>query len=121
MIDIKTDIQKNRLYITLDTMVGNENSAELKERMVKAVEPLKPGFDVINDMTVAECGYVSIVPVVKELMSFLVEQQVGRVIRVVGKESVFLNQVGYVTQHYASYEPICVASLEEAEALLVDS
>lgn len=118
MYEINVDTERNRLYITLAGVIKKEAADQVRANIVDQVGVLSPGFDVITDVTKVECGYLSGLPSIKAVMEYLAEKEVGKVVRVVKGDSIFVRQVTKITQRYASYEAVYVATLEEAEMVL---
>lgn len=119
MATIHADSDKNCLYITLSGVVCGQQATEAKTAIVELVAGLQPGFAVINDISQAECGYLSTLPLLQEIITLLIEKKVGRVIRVVDRSSVIFQQMTQATKELGEYPVEWVGSLEEAEALLM--
>ncbi len=117
MHTIDSDSQQNCLYITLSGVVVVDAAQQVQEKILTHLEQLEDGFSVINNISEAEYGYVSCVPLIKEVMETLVQHQVGRVIRVV-KPGIFLSQLSTVSNEVAAYPIETVATIEEAQTLL---
>ena len=48
---VKTDIKKNRIYITLPSTIVKKDLEKIYSDIRFGVADLKPGFDVITDLT----------------------------------------------------------------------
>src|SRR6056297_1868393 len=49
--DIRADTVNNRLYMTLEGMLDEEQAIAAVEEIEKAIERLDEGFDIVNDMS----------------------------------------------------------------------
>jgi hypothetical protein len=117
MYSIKADVDKNRLYITMQGFFSVEEMKACTDQTISESKKLKPGFDVITD--ISEFKPVS-PEATKELergQAFFKSAKIGRGIRVVGKSvtsGMQLNRTGKTV----GYEPNTVATLAEAEKFL---
>jgi hypothetical protein len=118
MPNFRVDNDKNRLYLSFIGVINLKNAEEVKALLKEQVETLKPGFDVISDLSQADIGYVSALPVLKEIMAVLAGKKVGTVVRVVGQGSMIHQQLTNVAAQSDHYTPQYVATLAEAEELL---
>ena len=120
MHEVYTDQEKNCLHIILSGVIDAEDALAIRNKVLAALEQLEEGFHVINDMSQAECGYVSCLPLLQEIISALSTHQVGRVIRIVSA-SVFQCQLNTASQQFTHYPVELATSREEAEALLAET
>lgn len=112
---IITDIKKNRLYITLPNKVRSRELEYIYTEIRFGAADLKPGFDVITDLSRCSLGYLSAIPILGKITCYLATQKAGRVIRVTGNMNLILKQLIAHSSKYQCYKPIYVATLEEAE------
>jgi hypothetical protein len=112
---VKADIKKNRLYITLPSAANTKELQQIYTDVRFCVADLKPGFDVVTDLSQCTIGYLSGIPTLRKIMDFLVVNQMGRVIRIVGGMSVVLKQLIGIASKFQCYKPVYVATHEEAE------
>jgi len=117
MHEIRTDHEKNYLYITLSGVIDADDAQSIRKEVMAALDQLEDGFHVINDMSQADCGYISCLPLFQEVITALSTHHVGRVIRIVS-DSVFQCQINAASQQFARYSIEEASSVEEAEALL---
>lgn len=115
---VTADINKNRLFIELTGIIRKKELKALYTDVRFSVADLKPGFDVITDLRASTIGQLSGISEFKKIMQFLISNQVGTTIRVVGKTSLILKQVTRITKSISGYSPIYVSTIEEAEELL---
>jgi hypothetical protein len=112
---VKTDIRKNRLYITLPTSVNTKELEKIYSDIRFGIADLKPGFDVITDLSKCSVGHLSAVPLLWKISSYLTAHQVGRVVRVVGNMGLILKQLIALSIKFQCYKPVYVLTMEEAE------
>jgi hypothetical protein len=91
-LKVKADIGKNRLYFTISGKVVREDLDKLYTDVRFGVADLKPGFDVISDLSECNLGHLSGVPTFRKIMNFLISKRVGEVVRVINSNSLFLNK-----------------------------
>lgn len=115
---IVVDTEKNRLSITLEGMITRKEMDRIYADIVVCTSELQPGFAVITDLSKCTIAHLSGLPTFKKIMEVLVENKVGKVVRVVGKSKVIFNQISRVTGHMKGYRPIYVVNLDEAEKVL---
>ena len=115
---IKKDIEKNRLIISLSGVILYPEVLKIKDRIYKAVESLKPGFDTINDLSNFIKGDDDAATILGEVNKHLIEKKVRRIVRIVGPSRTGLMQ-------FAKYSPPdvnqfikYVPTMEEAEKIL---
>ncbi len=113
-----TDLKKNRLYIIFDSDVKKNDVEQIYTDIRFGVADLKPGFDVVNDLSNATIGHLSGASTFKKISNFLSNNQVGRVIRVIGGTSLLFKQVSKLSDSISGYKPEYVKTVEEAEQLL---
>lgn len=112
---IRTDIKKNRLYITLPTSINAKEAENIYAEIRFGVADLQPGFDVITDLTHCSIGYLVAVPTLWKIASYLTAHQVGRVVRIVGNMGLALKQLTALSMKFQCYKPVYVLTIEEAE------
>nr|WP_320049159.1 hypothetical protein [uncultured Desulfuromonas sp.] len=117
MHEVHLDHEKNRLYLTISGVIDAEDALAIKNEVVAALDQLDKDFDVINDMSQADCGYVSCLPLFQEIITSLSTHGVRRVVRIVN-DSVFHCQINAASLIFARYTILQASSLEEAEELL---
>lgn len=112
---VRTDIKKNRLYITLPTSINTRELEKIYSDVRFGAADLKPGFDVVTDLTHCSIGHLSAIPTLRKITTYLVAHKVGRVIRIVGNMSLILKQLVSLASQFHSYKPVYVLTMEEAE------
>jgi len=116
MFKVVADVAKNRLYITLGGHFAAAETNLAVEAVTREVAKLRPGFDLINDVTEAfptdEYGTKELMRMQRLLMS-LGLRRVIRVTKVLLTEL----QLERISKQ-AGYHSIVVSSVEKAERLL---
>lgn len=115
---VRVDIKRNRLYITLPASVSRKELDKVYTDVRFCVADLKPGFDVVTDLSLCTIGHLNGVPVFRKIMDYLVQHRPGEVVRIVGTASVLFKQLIRLAGRFQSYKPIYVDTLEEAEERL---
>ena len=114
MLEVKVDLLKNRLYITLGRIQRNKvkNAHEVVE---KAAKKLAPGFTCVTRIIDARDIDQNDIDEIKRIQIMLAERGMSKAVRV-GMEDgkVLLNQVGKDTGYIASN----AATLGKAEQML---
>ncbi|MBN1161817.1 MAG: hypothetical protein JXA17_07720 [Dehalococcoidales bacterium] len=117
MFTVEADILKNRLYCK---MVGYFDYNEMKEctdKTITEVKKLKPGFDVITDLSEFKPVGQDTVEEVARGQAYLKKAGVRHAIRIEGKSKITSMQFSRMGKS-TDYMPDIVASMEEAEKLL---
>ena len=117
---VTANIKLNRLLIRVRGAVSKRDMEQLYTDIRFCVSDLKPGFAVITDLTEARIAHLSAIGTFKKISAFLVEKQVGPIIRVVGQGKVIFQQLSKLTEQEGVYQPVYVKDMEEAEVLLAE-
>ena len=118
MFKIKKDIEKNRLYITINGILSISEAKLARNMLLKEVDELKPNFDLINDISQFIRGQEEAGEVLKEIMTVMIEKKANRVIRVVGASKIGLLQFANYSLPIQAYKLSYVPTMAEAEKLL---
>lgn len=118
MVKIKADAIKNRLYITIIGTLNLDEAIEAKQNILKSIDLLSPGFNVINDISKFIRGDEQAGIILKELIVLLIQKKVNKVVWVVGTSKVGLIQFAKNTLPLDQYQISYVPTLEEAETIL---
>ena len=82
--EFRADTDRNRLYMKLSGFFRESESDAVFDAFVQAVEQLRPGFDIINDIR----GFIPASPAaadtIKRAAVVIKQKQLGRTIRVTG-------------------------------------
>ena len=120
MYDIRIDVEKNRLYLTLTGTVTLDDVTPILDDFTRLAVNLKPGYGIIDDLSELEALEKKIEEVMVPIMKFVKESYAGGVIRVVpeslsgeAKARLFEEK-----SEEAGYTAAVVHTLEEAEKIL---
>ncbi len=116
---VSANIKRNRLDIVLRGAISKREAERIYTDIRFCSSDLEPGFVVITDLTEARFGHLTAIGIFRKISDFLVEKQVGPVIRVVGQASIIFRQIARLSSE-TSYKPQYVKTREEAEQLLTD-
>lgn len=112
---VRADRKRNRLYITLSCDPSKKVLEKVYTDVRFCVADLKPGFDVVTDLSQCNLGHLNGVATLRKIMNYLVIHQPGEVIRVTGKMSLIFKQLIRISTKFSGYKPLYVTTLEEAE------
>ena len=115
---VKIDTQNNRLYLTLSGVISVPEAMKIRDEIYKGVESLKPGFDVINDLSKYIHADEKGAQHLQEVTRFFIEKNVGRIVRVVGQSKTGLMQFAKYSQLIETINIKYVPTMEEAEAFI---
>ena len=118
MFMIKSNIEKNRLYITLGKM-GDPDIRGLVKEITHSASSLKPGFTCLVDIRNMDINYSEKQMFTMEIiMGGLIDAGMSRVVRVVSKK----NKISQMKMEQGSralgYRARPAYTLEEAENIL---
>ncbi len=119
--NIRADIPKNRLYCTFSEKSTLDELTGLLDGIKERVPELKPGFDVVEDMSSCHLFQLAALPIMRNIMHHLVSSGAREVIRVVDQQSTVFRQLINLAARIRSYKPIYVKTLAEADELLNQS
>ncbi|MHB8104110.1 MAG: hypothetical protein ACYDG5_01030 [Dehalococcoidales bacterium] len=117
MYTIKADVKKNRLYVTLVGFFQHELMKECTDKTIEEVKKLKPGFDVITDLSQFKPVGQDTLDEVARGQAFFKKSGIRHGIRVEGQSKLTSGQFNRAGKT-VDYNPDIVASVEEAEKLL---
>jgi len=117
---VSANIRKKRLYINLQGVINKKEAERIYTDIRFCISDLEPGFAVITDLTQCRIGHLNAIATSRKIMHFLLEKQVGPIVRIIGKAKVIYLQLIKLSDKKLGYEPKYVSTLEEAEALLDD-
>ncbi len=118
---VRADVKRNRLYITLSCDPNKNVLAKLYTDVRFCVADLKPGFDVITDLSLCTIGHLDGISTLRKIMNYLVANQAGEIVRILGKKSLLFKQFIKLTTKFQGYSVAYVATLDEAENKLANS
>ncbi len=115
----RADTGKNRLYVVLQGFLNGDEARDAADTTIAEAKKLRPGFDVINDISTVKATSEEGVKELLRCQSFLKQKGVSRVIRVVPEVTVGSLQIAR-TSKQVGYEADSARSIEEAEEKLGD-
>ena len=115
---VTADITKNRLIIRLSSDARKKELEKVYLDIKNCLADLKPGFDVITDLTKCNFGHLSGVPIFLRIMEYLAANEAGQVVRVVGRMTIIFKQLIRLTSQFQGYKPIYVNTFVQAEERL---
>ena len=120
-VKVKASIPKNRLYFTFSGKVSRQDVDKLYTDTIFRVANMKAGFDVISDCSECFLLHPTGVSQFRKIMNYLIENNVGEIVRIVTKRTLFYEQILNLSSIICGYRPIYVYSHEEAEEKLENS
>lgn len=115
---VSANIKLNRLVITLRGAISKKEAERIYTDIRFCTSDLEPGFAVITDLTESPFGHLTAIGTFRKITKFLVEKQVGPVIRVVGQARIIFRQIAKLSGETIGYQPQYAKTKEEAEILL---
>lgn len=113
------NIKKNILHITIAGTLSKKNLDKLYTDIRFCVADLKSGFDVVNDLSGCSLAALSGIPTFKKITNHLIDNDVGKVVRVIDERKIIFRQILNVAAKMQGYKATYVNSLEEAEEELI--
>lgn len=117
MYDFKIDAGKNRLYIKLSGYFEYEEMKKCSDETIKMIEKLKPGYDVITDISEFKPVSPEATKEIERVQAYFVKTGVRKGVRVVGEKILSGMQFKRKGKD-AGYDSTNVATLADAEKLL---
>jgi len=118
---VHTDVANNRLYCTFSNKSTLAELTSLLADMKDQVPDLKPGFDVVEDMSSCHLFQLAALPILRNIMHYLVNNGAREVVRVVDQQSTVFRQLINLSERIRCYKPIYMKTLAEADELLNQS
>ena len=118
MYKIDVDETKNCLVIVLDGFMSEEEVSEAARKTREAVDRLKPGFSVINDISKFKPTGAESAKEIKAAQAFVASHGVGKVIRVVDSTLAKMQFSRTQREAAAGYEVLEARSIDEAYGLV---
>jgi cell division FtsZ-interacting protein ZapD len=117
MFKMKTDIVKNRLYVTLEGFMNQIEMKACTDKTIEEVKRLKPGFDVISDISKLKPVGQDAIKEVERGQIYFKTAGIRHGIRVVGDAALARIQFNRIGKDI-NYIPDNVETVAEAENLL---
>ena len=115
---LKTSVRDNRLSLFFIGRVTKKEMEKLYTDVRFSIADLQPGFDVISDLS--KCLFIDLsgLAVFRKIVTYLITNEVGEVVRVMNRKRVISRQIVNLTLKMQGYIPVYVDSFDEAETHL---
>jgi hypothetical protein len=117
VVDIHADVGKNRIFIRIEGQVDNTQAKAVADAIIKEMDRLRPGFDVVSDLSNAEALGPESLAEFKRIVEAQRARKFGRAVRIVGRSPQTALQLARTSKE-AQHEPHLAFSREEAERWL---
>lgn len=117
VVDIHANVGKNRIFIRIEGRIDDSQAKSVADSIIREMDRLRPGFDVVSDLTQAEPLGPEGVAQFKRILEAQRARKAGRAVRIVGKSAQTALQFARTSKEF-QHEPYLAFSLEEAERLL---
>jgi len=120
MYDVKADIEKNRIYITIGKIEGEAAMQALSQTVISECQKLKKGFTCITDLRKYEVQDDMFESYVKETQEAMIQAGLAKVVRV-RRETGLLGHFQFDNASMdVGYHAENVTAMAEAEKILDD-
>lgn len=116
-LEVRSDIFKNRLYVTLDGYFTDDETKEAADRVIQETKKLKPGFDVINDISRFKPASPNGAEDIRRVTQYFADHGLRRAIRIAPSSYFTANQFARISRE-TGYNAEIAASTNEAERML---
>ena len=121
MYDVKADIEKNRIYITIGQLEGESAMQALAQTVKTECQKLKKGFTCITDLRKYEVQDDRFEKYVTQTQEAMIEAGMSKVVRV-RRETGLLGHFQFDNASMnVGYHAENVTSMEDAEKILDDN
>jgi predicted methyltransferase len=86
--EVRANTPKNRLYLKLVGTMSDEDAKKVADTILAEIRKLKPGFAVVNDISALKPASQAATDQLRRAQDASVKQGVGRVVRVVGEQTI---------------------------------
>jgi hypothetical protein len=117
MYKIHVDTARNRLYVTMIGFLSLEEAKRCGDETIAAAQKLKPGYDVISDISEFKPGTQDVAKDIERVQAHFRQTGARKGVRVVGQNSASSMQFAR-TGKLAGFNSDNVATVAEAEQLL---
>jgi hypothetical protein len=114
---IEVSVTRNRIYIGLEGYFRDDEAAEVAERMIRELKKLRPGFDLINDISQFKPASSAAAGQILRVQGVMKEMGVRRIVRVVAGNALGNMQIKRAANE-SGLEAQIAGTREEAERLL---
>lgn len=117
MFTVKSDVEKNRLYITLVGFFHQDEMKACTDTTIAEIKKLKPGFDVVTDVSQFKPVGQEALDEVARGQAFFKSAGIRHGIRIEGDAVLSSNQFSRVGKA-VDYNPNIVKTVADADKLL---
>jgi hypothetical protein len=117
MYTIRADTIKNRLYVTLAGFFTLEEMQRCGNETIEATKKLRPGYDVVTDITQFKPGPPEIAKDIERVQTHFRKSGARQGVRIVGSSAISGMRFRR-SGAQAEYNSVNVENLQEAEELL---
>jgi len=117
VVDTVVDVGKNRLFVRIHGRIDDSEAKSIADAIIQQMDRLRPGFDVVKDLTQAEPLGPEGVVQLKRIMEAHIARKSRRSVRIVGRSTQVALQFAR-TGKELQHEPYLCFSREEAERWL---
>jgi len=114
--EVDADHDKNRLYITLEGFLDDEESEASSSAVIEAAQSMDEGFDVITDISTAQPGTADAVEHIQRGKEAVAENGASAAVRIAPESTT--GKMQFERAGDAAYPVAMAESVEDAEALL---
>ena len=116
MYQVKTDVEKNRIYLQLKGFLQDDEVKKASDEVKIGIDSLRSNFDIINDISEFSPATQEGKRMIKETQVYAVQKNVNRVVRITK------NVIGKIqferSSKEAGYSAVTAGSVEEANKFL---
>lgn len=117
VVDIHVDIGKNRIFLCVQGRVEDSEAKSIADSIIKEMDRLRPGFDIVSDLSRAEPLGPEGLAQVKRILEAHRARKAGRAVRIVGRSTEVALQFARTSKEFQHEAYLCF-SREEAERWL---
>jgi hypothetical protein len=117
MFKVHADAVRNRLYLTLSGFFSAEESKQCGDETVAAIKRLRPGYDVITDISTFKPGTPEVAKDIERVQAHFKATGAKRGVRVVGANAASSMQFARLATA-AGFTSCNAATLADAEKIL---
>jgi hypothetical protein len=118
--DVTVDTDRNRMYMTFEGMLDEEQAEAALAEVEAALSDLEPGFGLVNDISEFRPVSQAVTDRIEDGKQLLVERGATAAVRVTGESVIGKMQFERVGGGAESYHVATAETVEEAEELLAE-
>ncbi|MBD3422051.1 MAG: hypothetical protein GF398_18215 [Chitinivibrionales bacterium] len=118
MVTLKADRSRNILFAKFEGYIKDGEAEKAAQKLHVELQQLRPGFDIINDLTGYKFADVAAAQRLIGIMAHLKSRRVGRVVRVVNEDAVGVRQFKIAAERSNAYKAYYAKTVKDAEIML---